>query len=79
MSDILFHSCQLTPSLVDRRDDQDIYKSAARWIPRGIDLYEDLHDVFRVGMRIQYGRQATSHTESDDNAEARHSPEDIHV
>ncbi|ETW85813.1 hypothetical protein HETIRDRAFT_448800 [Heterobasidion irregulare TC 32-1] len=29
-------------------DDQDIYKSAARWISRGITLYNDLHDVFRV-------------------------------
>ena len=53
---IFFHSCQLTPSILDRDDNQDVYKSTARWIPRGINLYEDLQDVFRVGMHIQYGR-----------------------
>ncbi|ETW75358.1 hypothetical protein HETIRDRAFT_430760 [Heterobasidion irregulare TC 32-1] len=33
-----------------RRDNQDVYKSAACWISRGITLYDDLHDVFYVGM-----------------------------
>ena len=79
VSFILFHSCQLTPSILDRRDDQDVYKSAARWISRGIDLYKDLQDVFRISMRIQYGGQATLDTDSDDNADSGGSTEDLHV
>lgn len=72
-----FHTCQLTFSFIDRRDDQDVYKSAARWISRGITLYDDLHDVFRVGMRIQLGHAGISN--SDDETDSGISTHDLRV
>ena len=63
-----------------RPDDYKVYKSAARWICRGITLYDDVQDVFRVvGLMLQKSRSHPDPAEISDDSSDDSSPDDLQM